>query len=99
MLLQISEPGASAPKAACKERVVGIDLGTTNSLVATVRDASPVVLGGDGGPVVPSVVSYDGAAAVVCKPAMARGDEHPGDTVASVKRLMGRSLADGRKSA
>ena len=94
MLLQISEPGASAPKAACKERVVGIDLGTTNSLVATVRDASPVVLGGDGGPVVPSVVSYDGAAAVVGKPAMARGDEHPGDTVASVKRLMGRSLAD-----
>ncbi len=41
MLLQISEPGASTPKAACRERVVGIDLGTTNSLVAWCDPARP----------------------------------------------------------
>ena len=92
MLLQISEPGASAPKAACKQRVVGIDLGTTNSLVAVVADATPIVLGDD--PIVPSVVSYDGGDVVVGRAAIARGAAHPADTVASVKRLMGRSLAD-----
>ena len=45
MLLQISEPGESQIKEACKARVVGIDLGTTNSLVAHVADASPEVIG------------------------------------------------------
>ena len=92
MLLQISEPGANAPKAACKQRVVGIDLGTTNSLVAVVADASPIVLGDD--PILPSVVSYDGGDVIVGRAAIARGAAHPADTVASVKRLMGRSLAD-----
>ena len=94
MLLQISEPGASTPKAACRERVVGIDLGTTNSLVATVLDAQPTVLTGGADAIVPSVVSYDGAEAVVGRAAVARGEANPVDTVASVKRLMGRSLAD-----
>jgi molecular chaperone DnaK (HSP70) len=54
MLLQISEPGQSTIKEACKPRVVGVDLGTTNSLVAHVEDAAPVVLGAD--PIVPSIV-------------------------------------------
>ncbi|MBL8625690.1 MAG: Fe-S protein assembly chaperone HscA [Myxococcales bacterium] len=94
MLLQISEPGASTPKAACRERVVGIDLGTTNSLVATVLDAQPTVLTGGADAIVPSVVSYDGAEPVVGRAAVARGEANPVDTVASVKRLMGRSLAD-----
>jgi molecular chaperone HscA len=93
MLFQISEPGESHEKAACKKRVVGIDLGTTNSLVAHVAEASPTVLGDDA--MVPSVVSYPaGADPMVGRAAMARGIEHPADTIASVKRLMGRSLAD-----
>ena len=63
MLMQIAEPGESKVKEACKPRVVGIDLGTTNSLVAHVADASPAVIGGDGGPLVPSVVHYAATAA------------------------------------
>ncbi len=95
MLLQISEPGEAPTTAACKRRVVGIDLGTTNSLVAHVADVSPAVIAGDGGPVVPSVVAYAGGGEpVVGAAAVARGLEAPADTIASVKRLMGRSLAD-----
>ncbi|MBE7453185.1 MAG: Fe-S protein assembly chaperone HscA [Kofleriaceae bacterium] len=95
MLLQISEPGEAPTKAACKRRVVGIDLGTTNSLVAHVADVRPAVIAGDGGPVVPSVVAYAGdGEPVVGAAAVARGLEAPADTIASVKRLMGRSLAD-----
>ena len=57
MLLQISEPGASTPKAACRERVVGIDLGTTNSLVAVVADGTPrCLLDEQGQALLPSVV-------------------------------------------
>ena len=95
MLLQISEPGQSIPKEACKPRVVGIDLGTTNSLVAHVEDAAPVVLGGEGGPLVPSVVHYaaDGRI-VVGRAAQARAIEAPRDTLASVKRLIGRGAKD-----
>jgi len=95
MLLQISEPGASPDKAACKQRVVGIDLGTTNSLVAWVGEGSPAVITPSGGAaLVPSVVSYDGTDVIVGDAALARGEAHPMDTVASVKRLMGRALAD-----
>src|SRR5262245_58408009 len=95
MLLQISEPGQSIPKEACKPRVVGIDLGTTNSLVAHVADASPGVLGGEGGPLVPSVVHYaaDGRV-IVGRAAQAHAIEAPRDTLASVKRLIGRGAAD-----
>ncbi|HVK75523.1 MAG TPA: Fe-S protein assembly chaperone HscA [Kofleriaceae bacterium] len=95
MLLQISEPGQAPTKEACKKRVVGIDLGTTNSLVAHVADVSPAVIrGADGGDeLVPSVVSY-GRDVVVGRPALDRGLDAPADTIASVKRLMGRSLAD-----
>jgi molecular chaperone HscA len=91
MLLQISEPGQSQIKEACKKRVVGIDLGTTNSLVAHVADASPVVLGDD--PMVPSVVYY-GAQTLVGRQAQAHALEAPRDTLASVKRLVGRGLPD-----
>jgi molecular chaperone HscA len=87
MLLQIAEPGEAKVKAACKTRVVGIDLGTTNSLVATVTDGAPHVLGDD--PIVPSVVAYDGDRPIVGRDAEAR----PG-AIASVKRLIGRGLAD-----
>jgi len=56
MLMQIAEPGQSKVVEACKARVVGIDLGTTNSLVAHVEDGGPFVIGDD--PIVPSVVWY-----------------------------------------
>jgi molecular chaperone HscA len=95
MLMQIAEPGESKVKDACKPRVVGIDLGTTNSLVAHLVDASPQVIGGDGGPLVPSVVHYakDGTI-VVGRPAQAYALEAPRDTLASVKRLIGRGVRD-----
>ena len=95
MLMQIAEPGESKVKEACKPRVIGIDLGTTNSLVAHVADATPEVIGGDGGPLVPSVVHYAGDGGVlVGRPAQARALEAPRDTLASVKRLIGRGAKD-----
>ena len=93
-LLQIAEPGESPVKAACKGRVVGIDLGTTHSLVAVVQDATPYCLAVDaqGGRLLPSVVSYPRSGPpLVGEPARARAASHPHDTIASVKRLMGRS--------
>jgi len=95
MLLQISEPGQAPAKDACKPRVVGIDLGTTNSLVAHVADGDPAVIGGEGGPLVPSVVHFaaDGSV-VIGRAAQALAAGAPRDTVASAKRLIGRSLAD-----
>jgi molecular chaperone HscA len=95
MLMQIAEPGESKVKDVCKPRVVGIDLGTTNSLVAYVGDANPQVIGGDGGALVPSVVHYaaDGGV-LVGRPAQARALEAPRDTIASVKRLIGRGARD-----
>jgi molecular chaperone HscA len=94
MLLQISEPGQSTIKEACKQRVVGIDLGTTNSLVAWVTDGGPVVIGDD--PIMPSVVHYgpNGGDILVGREAMKRGLEQPHETLASVKRLIGRGLKD-----
>src|SRR5579859_6735872 len=93
MLMQIAEPGQSKVKEACKPRVVGIDLGTTNSLVAHIADASPEVLGGD--PLVPSVVycAADGSI-VVGRAAQARALDAPHDTLASVKLLIGRGARD-----
>ena len=92
MLMQIAEPGQSKIKEACKQRVVGIDLGTTNSLVAHVADGAPHVLGED--PIVPSVVHYGPGGVVVGRGAQAKAIEAPDATFASVKRLIGRGLAD-----
>ncbi len=93
MLMQIAEPGESKVKDACKPRVVGIDLGTTNSLVAHIADASPAVLGGD--PLVPSVVHYaPNGSVVVGRAAQAHALDAPHDTLASVKRLIGRGAKD-----
>jgi molecular chaperone HscA len=95
MLLQIAEPGEHAVKPACRRRVVGIDLGTTNSLVAYIADGAPVVIGGDGGPLVPSVVHYAaGGKPTVGRAAQARAIDDPLDTLASVKRLIGRGVKD-----
>jgi molecular chaperone HscA len=95
-LLQIAEPGQSRVKEACVTRAVGIDLGTTNSLVAVVEDGEPMVLrGDDGAGLLPSVVGYqtDGSV-VVGAAAQAAAAERPRDTIASVKRFVGRSGAD-----
>jgi molecular chaperone HscA len=95
MLMQIAEPGQSQVKAACKPRVVGIDLGTTNSLVAHVADEAPEVISGEGGPLVPSVVHYaSNGHIIVGRPARERELSAPRQTIASVKRLIGRGLKD-----
>jgi molecular chaperone HscA len=93
-LLQISEPGCSpAPHEA--RLAVGIDLGTTNSLVATVRNGIPVVLpDADGRPLLPSVVHYGADGVAVGAAAQAIQARDPTNTIVSVKRLMGRGLAD-----
>src|SRR5262245_27340104 len=94
-LLQISEPGMS-PAPHEQRRAVGIDLGTTNSLVATVRSGAPVVLPDAlGRPLLPSIVRFarDGAVEVGY-PAQAKQAEDPKNTIVSVKRFMGRGLKD-----
>jgi molecular chaperone HscA len=94
-LLQISEPGMST--APHQHRLaVGIDLGTTNSLVATVRNSIPEVLNDEEGrPLLPSVVRYlpNGHAHIGFK-AQAGQSNDPKNTIASVKRFMGRGLKD-----
>ena len=94
-LLQISEPGLSA--APHQHRLaVGIDLGTTNSLVATVRNGISVVLNDeDGAALLPSVVRYAADGSVqIGTPAQAVQSEDPQNTIVSVKRFMGRGLKD-----
>jgi len=93
-LFQISEPGES-PLPHARKRAVGIDLGTTHSLVATVRNGPAVVLPDeDGRPLVPSVVRYAPDGVQVGYDAMAQQAIDPANTVVSVKRLMGRGLGD-----
>lgn len=94
-LLQIAEPGMST--APHQHRLaVGIDLGTTNSLVATVRSSIPEVLTDEEGrPLLPSVVRYlpNGNANIGYK-AQAAQNIDPKNTIVSVKRFMGRGLKD-----
>jgi molecular chaperone HscA len=93
-LLQISEPG-EAPAPHAWKRAVGIDLGTTNSLVATVRHGLAVVLpDAEGRPLVPSIVRYSEDAVDTGYAAMAKQAVDPQNTIVSVKRLMGRGLRD-----
>ncbi len=79
-----------------RDPIVGIDLGTTNSLVAYCTDAGPRVLGGGAdGRIVPSVVRYAADGTVVVGEAARRGRaEHAARTVTSSKRLMGRSARE-----
>jgi molecular chaperone DnaK/molecular chaperone HscA len=81
-----------------QHRVVGIDLGTTNSLVASMQgDAPAVIPGEDGSPIVPSVVAFDQDTAEGFAVGNAARDvllTTPGNAVYSVKRLMGRDLND-----
>jgi len=93
-LLQIAEPEASpAPRE--RRLAVGIDLGTTNSLVATVRNHIPVVLPDEAGhPLLPSIVRYGEGGVAVGYPAQAQQAADPQNTIVSAKRLMGRGLVD-----
>ncbi len=93
-LLQISEPGES-PVPHARKRAIGIDLGTTNSLVATVRHGLAVVLpDAEGRPLVPSIVRYGEEGVTAGYAAMAKQSLDPHNTIVSVKRLMGRGLSD-----
>ena len=94
-LLQIAEPGQTA--APHQHRLaVGIDLGTTNSLMATVRNGSSEILADvDGKELIPSVVNYSAdSTPLVGYAALAQAAIDPQQTVISVKRLIGRSLVD-----
>ena len=93
-MFQISEPEASPPPHEAT-RAIGIDLGTTNSLVAAVRHGFAVVLPDtEGRPLGPSVVRYAEHGVDVGYEALARATRDPANTIVSVKRLMGRGLAD-----
>ncbi|EPH0092122.1 Fe-S protein assembly chaperone HscA [Pluralibacter gergoviae] len=93
-LLQISEPGLSAAPHQ-RRLAAGIDLGTTNSLVATVRSGQAETLAdAQGRHLLPSVVHYRADGLRVGYDARANAAQDPVNTISSVKRLMGRSLAD-----
>ncbi len=94
-LLQITEPGMST--APHQHRLaVGIDLGTTNSLVATVRNGIAVVLNDEHGrALLPSIVRYKAGGAIdVGYPAQGAQALDPRNTIVSAKRFMGRGLKD-----
>jgi len=99
-LFQISEPGETREKAPCPPgmtRAIGIDLGTTNSLVASVKDGKPVALLDDEGEaIVPSVVHYaaDGSTIVGKAARDQLAPRFPKDTIASAKRFVGRGPSD-----
>src|SRR5262245_63601757 len=96
-LLEIHDPGETPlPHAGEGSLAVGIDLGTTNSVVAIAREGKPAALHDEiGRAMVPSVVAYPSSGGVLV------GDDarqllahEPRNVVASVKRLMGRGAAD-----
>jgi len=97
-LLQISEPGQS-PEPHQRKLAVGIDLGTTNSLVASMREGKAQTLPDlEGRNLLPSVVRYleekEGSGVVVGQVARDAIFEDPQNTISSVKRLMGRGVSD-----
>ncbi len=97
-LLQISEPGMS-PEPHQRRLAIGIDLGTTNSLVATVRHGVPEVLADEEGHLLlPSVVRYrEDGRLDVGEEAMRLAAVDPHNTIVSAKRFMGRGLEDARQ--
>jgi molecular chaperone HscA len=93
-LLQIAEPGQS-PQPHQRRLAVGIDLGTTNSLVAALRSGlSEPLADADGQVILPSAVRYHADRIEVGQSAKAAASADPFNTVLSVKRLMGRGLSD-----
>ncbi|MFT4994404.1 MAG: molecular chaperone HscA, partial [Paraglaciecola sp.] len=97
-LLQIAEPGQSTVPHQ-RKLAVGIDLGTTNSLVASVRSGQAETLPDDNGRhLLPSVVCYQRDQVVVGEQAKENASQDPANTIVSVKRFLGRSLQDIRAS-
>ncbi len=98
-LLQISEPGES-PAPHQRRLAVGIDLGTTHSLVAAVRSSVPEVLADEAGiALVPSAVFIEACGqALVGAQALSKQELFPLDTLVSIKRLMGRSYLEALNS-
>lgn len=96
-LLQIAEPGqAEAPHE--HRLAAGIDLGTTNSLVATLRSGQPQTLADQHGEhLLPSVVAYAESGIIVGEKAQAQQTTDPLNTMSSIKRLMGRGIDDLRR--
>ncbi len=93
-LLQIAEPGQSTVPHEHR-LAAGIDLGTTNSLIASVQSGSTVTLSdAQGQDILPSVVSYQESGVLVGKEAQAYSVDDASNTITSAKRLIGRSLAD-----
>jgi len=93
-LLQIAEPGQS-PQPHQRRLAVGIDLGTTNSLVAAVRSGvSEPLPDAEGRLILPSAVRYHADHVEVGEAARAQASSDPFNSILSVKRLMGRGLAD-----
>ena len=76
-------------------RIVGIDLGTTNSLIAYMNQGTPTIITGpEGRPMVPSIVAYTPEGLLVGDAAKEQLTRHPERTVYSVKRFMGKGLND-----
>ncbi|MBE0369615.1 Fe-S protein assembly chaperone HscA [Pseudoalteromonas aurantia] len=97
-LLQIAEPGQSAAPHEHK-LAIGIDLGTTNSLVATVQSGEAKTLTDvSGAAMLPSVVRYDQQQIVVGQQAQQASVEDPTNTLISVKRFLGKTLAEIEQS-
>ena len=92
-LLSIAEPGQS-PAPHQRKLAVGIDLGTTNSLVATVRGYPQTLPDAEGRHLLPSAVHYQAQATTVGYPAQMAAAADAENVILSVKRFMGRSLAD-----
>ena len=97
VLLQIAEPGASPEPDTQRKVAVGIDLGTTNSLIAHFDGASLQVLpDGSGSPSLPSVVYFGASDVRIGQAAMAQASAEPANTIASAKRMLGRARGNLR---
>ncbi len=93
-LLQISEPGKSTMPHEHR-RVIGIDLGTTNSLVASVVSGSPAILNpNEKSNLLPSVIHYSKEGILVGNDAKNLLSKDPKNTISSVKRLIGKTISD-----
>lgn len=93
-LLQISEPGKSTMPHEHR-RVIGIDLGTTNSLVASVISGSPTILNpNDNSNLLPSIVHYSKDSVLVGNDAKNLLSKDPKNTISSAKRLIGKTISD-----
>ncbi|GIR69171.1 MAG: chaperone protein HscA [Halieaceae bacterium] len=95
VLLQIAEPGAGPESNTQRKVAVGIDLGTTNSLIAHFDGASLQVLpDGSGSPSLPSVVYFGARDVRIGQAAMAQASAEPANTIASAKRMLGRARGE-----